>query len=113
MKESRHGIPFGIYSCGRSISNSESEKASLLESELGLSRAEVTLGTGEPSLYGHLVGFNDLFFTKEEFNRTCNFIATATECGGIPISVSVASGKYTSSGIALAKALGASDIRVY
>jgi len=112
VKESRHGIPFGIYSSGRAISNLESEKASILESELGLSHVEVTLGAGEPSLYMELVASNDLPSTQKEFNRTCNFIATAAEAG-IPISVGVASGKFTASGTALGKALGASNINMY
>jgi hypothetical protein len=113
VKDNRHGIPFGIYTCGRSISGDESEKALLLESDLGLSGIDVTLGAGEPSLYMTLIGCNssDSETVQREFSRTCNFIAAVAE-SGIPLSASVASGKDASSGVALGRALGASDVIV-
>ena len=94
-------------------SDGQSEKATLLESELGLSRAEVTLLSGDPLSYMQLVDSNaDIVSIQKAFNDTCNFIATAAD-SGIPISVSVASGKFAASGSALAKALGASNVITY
>ena len=115
VRQNRHGIPFGLLTSGRTQTPepdyASAELATKLRYEIGLSSAEVTLGTGDPVSYGQLSGLKG-----EEANRAfgevCNFIVLAAE-SGFPVRVAVAGGVHAGPGQSLAKACGAVDVTVY
>lgn len=110
MKQNRHGIPFGAYTSG--ILTENTEIATQLKTEIGLSTIQVSLLSYSPASYGSIRGIQDPSTAQKDFGQVCNFIATAAE-SGFPVIAAVAGGKHAGGASELAKALGAVDVVVY
>jgi MoaA/NifB/PqqE/SkfB family radical SAM enzyme len=109
IKESRHGIPFGVHTSG--IMNNK-EIATNLKENVGISSVQVTLGSGDPQSYSQVVRKRKDLNSNASFGQVCSFIAQCAE-SGFPVTAAVAGGKHKASGNELAKALGAVDVEVY
>lgn len=112
VKQSRHGIPFGVYTSGQS---QNPDIATQLRTEIGLSSIQVSLLSNTPGNYAaiyskHAVGAT--INAQRDFGQVCNFIVTAAE-SGFPVVAAVAGGRHATGGTELAKALGAVDVAVY
>ncbi len=117
IKQNRHGIPFGIYTSGIQKNNNDNNDtasavdiATDLKGTIGISSIQVTLGSGDPTSYGQVVGLEGNF--NAAFGNVCNFIVCSAE-SGFPVTAAVAGGKHAGPGSELAKALGAVDVVVY
>lgn len=101
VKQSRHGVPFGVYTSGTVSIN---DPTRLKES---FATVHVSLLAANPMDYCEASGV----FREEMFGEVCNFLVAAEEVG-IPIHVGVLK-KYASHGRDLAMALGAQHVDVY
>lgn len=106
IKQSRHGIKFGVYTSG--LVNDATICENL--ANLGISMMKVSLLASNPVAYGKLTGVNSSDSSKA-FGQVCGFIALASESG---FKVTAAVGSSDKSAASeLAKALGAVDVAVY
>jgi len=104
-KQSRHGVPFGVYTSGWVDTNVDL-------SELGLSSAVVSLLSDNPIGYGDLLKLKDQALSQRRFGQVCSFLANISE-SGFPTTAAVAGGRHAAGGGDLAKALGAVDVEIY
>jgi hypothetical protein len=101
VKQSRHGVPFGIYTSGTvAIEDAFRLKKSF-------ATVHVSLLAANPMDYCEASGV----FREEMFGEVCNFLVAAEEVG-VPIHVGVLK-KFASHGRDLAMALGAQHVNVY
>jgi hypothetical protein len=98
VRESRHGIPFGMYTSGCMTNQN------IPLTELGIDTFEVSLFGSNPKQYEQCTGRNN-------FHNVCAFIATAAE-DGVGVEVSVLQ-QYATEARDLAVSLGARDVHVY
>jgi hypothetical protein len=106
VKQSRHGIKFGLYSSGLT---KDPDIATSLPS-MGVSNIRVSLMASNPDSYGKLTGMNSSDATKA-FAHVCGFIAVAAE-SGFKVTAAVSDTQQASASD-LAKALGAVNVIVY
>ena len=114
IKESRHGIPFGIYTSGIVHNRNNIDMTMNLKEQIGISSLQVTLGSGDPQSYQQVVDCSSRnnIDGNAAFGQVCNFMVQSSE-SGFPVTAAVAGGKYSSSGNELAKALGSVEVVVY
>jgi hypothetical protein len=106
VKQSRHGIKFGLYSSGLT---KNTDIATSLPS-IGISNIKVSLMGSNPDSYGTLTGMKPSDATNA-FAQVCGFIALTAE-SGFHVTVAVSDTQKTQASD-LAKALGAVDVVVY
>lgn len=99
VKQSRHGVPFGVYTSG--TVHVEANKLKLFAT------IHVSLLASNPMDYCEAAGV----FREELFGDVCNFLVHAEE-EGLPIHVGVLK-KFASDGRDLAMAMGAQQVDVY
>ena len=109
IKQNRHGIPFGVYTSGRTASDLPIAELA----EIGLSNVQVTLLAADPMSYGKQMGIEDTSQASKAFGDVCNFIVTASESGNFPVSVGILDNNQKNATSELAKALGAVDVVLY
>jgi hypothetical protein len=103
VKQSRHGVPFGICTSGTVLL--DPEKTASLKKSFAI--VHVSLLAANPMDYCEAAGI----FREELFGDVCNFLVAAEE-HGVPIHVGVLK-KFSSDGRDLAIALGAQHVIVY
>ena len=101
VKQSRHGVPFGIYTSGTVFL----QEMNRLQHSFGT--VHVSLLAANPMDYCEASGV----FREELFGEVCNFLVAAEE-EKVPIHVGVLK-KFASDGRDLAIALGAQHVDVY
>lgn len=106
VKQSRHGIKFGLYSSG--LVNDPDIAINL--PSIGISQINVSLMGSDPDSYGVLTGMNASDATKA-FAKVCGFIALSSE-SGFKVTAAI-SDTQKAQASDLAKALGAVDVVVY
>lgn len=105
VKESRHGIPFGVYTSGVDLPKDLPPLA-----EMGLDRVQVALLAANPKDYAGATGMSDAEAQKC-FGQVCGFCVTVAETG-FPLEVAVLQ-SYASTARDLAVSLGAIDVHVW
>lgn len=101
IKEHRHGIPFGIYSSGRSNPLLDWNLVAATKCKL-----QISLFAGTPNEYAKTSGCE-----SKDFGQVCGLIATAAEYVSI-VEVGVLK-EYAASAHSLALSLGAQEVVVY
>ena len=106
VKEERHGVPFGLYTCG--IPSPDSSLSTIPLPELGLSCLRVSLLAGNPKDYATVTGRSD---GNASFGQVCALIAEAAE-QGVPVEVDVLQ-DYSAGATDLALSLGARHVHTF
>lgn len=106
IKQSRHGVPFGVYTSGVNLPSTLPPSLS----ELGLSTVQVSLLASNPNDYAKATGLPQGEATKN-FGQVCGYCVSVAE-SGFPLEVSVLQ-PYASSTRDLATSLGAVQVHVY
>lgn len=105
VKQSRHGVPFGVYTSGVNLP----KELPPLE-EIGVSTVQVSLIAANPNDYAQATGLS-VADAQKAFGQVCGFCVSVHE-SGFPLQVSVLQA-YASTARDLAVSLGAIDVHVY
>lgn len=118
IKEHRHGVPFGVYTTGRTLKSIDSDEdiAELIET---IDMIHISLFGSTPEQYMSYTGIETIKDARNAFGQVCSMISTVSEMysdgrSGVKIIAGIVqSPSTTASARDLAHSLGAIDVQVF